>query len=92
MTVVQQEHGLEFNRGLMKNIGYSLSKNACDYICFHDVDYLPIWADYSEPNGFAPIVWYGAEQNTDHAKSPLHITSNFSSAGSCYFEMVILKR
>jgi N-terminal domain of galactosyltransferase/N-terminal region of glycosyl transferase group 7 len=65
LMVVQQEHGLEFNRGLMKNIGYSLAKNACDYVCFHDVDYLPIWADYSEPDGFAPIVWYGAEQSTD---------------------------
>lgn len=65
IMVVQQELGLEFNRGLINNIGYSLSKDRCDYVCFHDVDYLPIWADYSEPNGFAPIAWYGAEQTTD---------------------------
>lgn len=65
VTIVQQEPGLEFNGGLLKNIGYLLSKNMSDYACFHDVDYLPIWADYSEPGGFAPIVWYGAEQMTD---------------------------
>jgi hypothetical protein len=65
VTVVQQAYGLEFNSGLMKNIGYLLSKNICDYVCFHDVDYLPIWADYSEPSGFAPIVWYGAQEVAD---------------------------
>ena len=65
ITIVQQEYGLEFNRGFMNNIGYSLSKNECDYICFHDVDYMPIQADYSEPNGFAPIAWYGFERRTD---------------------------
>jgi len=65
IMVVQQEHGLEFNRGLMNNIGYSLCKNRCDYVCFHDIDYLPIRADYSEPNGIAPIAWYGAERKTD---------------------------
>jgi len=65
VTVVQQEYGLEFNAGLMKNIGYSLCKNICDYVCFHDVDYLPIWVDYSEPEGFAPIAWYGSESSTD---------------------------
>jgi hypothetical protein len=65
ITIVEQEHGLEFNRGLMNNIGYSLSKNRCDYVCFHDVDHLPVRADYSEPNGIAPIVWYGAERKID---------------------------
>jgi len=65
IMVVQQEHGREFNRGLMNNIGYSLSKNRCDYVCFHDVDYLPIFADYSEPIGFAPVAWYGVERRAD---------------------------
>lgn len=65
LMVVQQEQGLDFNRGLMNNIGYFLSKDRCDYVCFHDVDYLPIWADYSEPNGFAPIAWYGTERSID---------------------------
>jgi hypothetical protein len=58
ITIVEQEHGLEFNRGLMNNIGYALSKERCDYVCFHDVDYLPVSADYSAPDGFATIAWY----------------------------------
>ncbi len=65
VQIVEQESGLDFNRGLMKNIGYALCKDKCDYVCFHDVDYLPIWADYSEPTGIVPIVWYGAESIID---------------------------
>src|SRR2546421_11952458 len=38
-----------FNRGKLLNCGYDVSKNQADYFCFHDVDYLPIWADYSYP-------------------------------------------
>jgi N-terminal domain of galactosyltransferase/N-terminal region of glycosyl transferase group 7 len=61
VTIVQQENGLPFNRGAVKNIGFLLDE-ASDYTCFHDIDYLPIWADYGwvdEPSG---IVWYGAEE------------------------------
>jgi hypothetical protein len=65
ITIVEQEHGLEFNRGFMNNIGYALSKDECDYVCFHDVDFMSISADYSEPNGFTPIAWYGAERRID---------------------------
>jgi N-terminal domain of galactosyltransferase/N-terminal region of glycosyl transferase group 7 len=65
ITIVEQEPGLEFNLGLMKNIGFQLCKDKCDYVCFHDVDYTPIWTDYSEPNGFSPIAWYGAERTID---------------------------
>ena len=65
IQIVEQTPGLEFNRGLMKNIGYHLIKDSCDYVCFHDIDHLPIWADYSEPDGYASIVWYGREKITD---------------------------
>ena len=76
ITIVEQEHGLEFNRGLMNNIGYSLSTNTCDYVCFHDVDYLPVRADYSEPNGIAPIAWYGAERKIDPRQFTI-VSNNF---------------
>jgi hypothetical protein len=33
-----------------------------DYVCFHDVDYMPMWADYSEPNLPSRIVWYGMDK------------------------------
>lgn len=58
---VEQVPGLPFNRGLLRNIGYQLLKESIDYVCFHDVDYLPIWADYSMPSLPSMIVWYGAE-------------------------------
>ncbi len=61
VLVVEQEHGLPFNRGAIKNVGFLLGQDSSDYTCFHDVDYLPIWADYSWTDHPTPIVWYGAE-------------------------------
>jgi N-terminal region of glycosyl transferase group 7 len=45
--VVEQPPGLPFNRGLLVNIGFHILRHEIDYVCFHDVDYLPMWADYS---------------------------------------------
>jgi hypothetical protein len=59
LLVVEQEEGLPFNRGALKNIGFTLLKSECDYVCFHDVDYLPVWADYSSPDRPMPIAWHG---------------------------------
>jgi len=33
-----------------------------DNVCFHDVDYLPMWADYSEPSLPSRIVWHGMDK------------------------------
>jgi hypothetical protein len=59
--IVEQENGLAFNRGALKNIGFVLGKGNSDYTCFHDVDYIPVWADYSWSDAPLAIVWYGAE-------------------------------
>ena len=59
--IVEQENGLPFNRGALKNIGFLLGRDDSDYTCFHDIDYLPIWADYSWSDIPVSIVWYGAE-------------------------------
>jgi hypothetical protein len=61
VLVVEQETGLPFNRGALLNIGFQLAEPRCDYVCFHDVDYLPVWADYSAPDAPTPLVWFGAE-------------------------------
>jgi hypothetical protein len=61
VMVVEQDNGLPFNRGALKNIGFLLGRDESDYTCFHDVDLLPIWADYSWSEQPAPIVWYGAD-------------------------------
>jgi len=61
VTIVEQEHGFPLNRGALKNIGFILGKDHSDYTCFHDIDYLPVWADYSWTPAPACIAWYGAE-------------------------------
>jgi len=62
VLIVEQEHdGLPFNRGALKNVGFVLGRDGSDYTAFHDIDYLPVWADYTFPDTLTPIVWYGAE-------------------------------
>jgi hypothetical protein len=62
VLIVEQEPGLPFNRGALKNAGFLLTEPQSDYTCFHDIDYLPIWADYSFADAPTPILWYGAEE------------------------------
>ncbi|HTL93480.1 MAG TPA: galactosyltransferase-related protein, partial [Steroidobacteraceae bacterium] len=61
VIVVEQVPGLPFSRALTRNIGYLLSRERSDYVCFHDVDYLPLEADYSCPDQPCCNLWYGAE-------------------------------
>jgi hypothetical protein len=61
VVIVEQTPGLPFNRGALNNIGFLLKERESDYTCFHDVDYLPVWADYSYAEEPTPILWYGAE-------------------------------
>lgn len=62
VTIVEQDEGLPFNRGALKNIGFLLGERTSDYTCLHDVDYLPLDADYSWAGVPTPILWYGAER------------------------------
>ena len=45
IVIVEQTFTKQFNRGMVKNIGY-LEVDA-DYYCFHDIDMLPETSDYS---------------------------------------------
>ena len=45
--VIEQRDDKPFNRGKLLNVGYKESGPDFDYYCFHDVDMLPIDADYS---------------------------------------------
>jgi len=40
--IIEQHGDYKFNRGKLLNIGFDISKDECDYFCFHDVDMLPI--------------------------------------------------
>ena len=45
--VIEQLDFRPFNRGKLLNIGSQMSRAECDYMCFHDVDMIPIVSDYS---------------------------------------------
>jgi hypothetical protein len=60
ITIVEQSGNDPFNRGMLCNIGHLLTKDVSDYVCFHDVDYLPVIADYSYPPNPTRIIWHGA--------------------------------
>lgn len=48
IIVVEQYDKLPFNRGKLLNIGFKKAVElGCDYVVFHDVDMLPVSADYS---------------------------------------------
>ncbi len=61
ITIVEQDEGLPFNIGAIRNVGFDLTKDF-DYHCFHDVDFLPIWADYRYPENPARLIWFGNEE------------------------------
>jgi glycosyltransferase involved in cell wall biosynthesis len=47
ILVIEQNNKDPFNKGLLNNVGFTLCSG--DYVCFHDVDLLPEFADYSYP-------------------------------------------
>ncbi len=60
IVIAEQADGLPFNRGAIKNAGFRLGGES-DYTCFHDIDYLPLDADYGWSDFPAGLVWAGAE-------------------------------
>ena len=65
LHVVEQAAGAPFNRGMVKNCGFALVRESADYVCFHDVDYLPIWADYAWSEQPARLIWHGLTLKED---------------------------
>lgn len=59
LHVVEQLGDAPFNRGLLRNAGARLAWESTDYFCFHDVDYLPVWADYSFCQAPTRAIWHG---------------------------------
>lgn len=51
LIIIEQDDAKVFNRGKLLNIGFKYAKRLkCDYVVFHDVDMLPVDADYSYSN------------------------------------------
>jgi hypothetical protein len=57
--IVEQLGNGPFNRGKLLNCGCKIVGDTADYVCFHDVDYLPLWADYSWTPRPARLLWHG---------------------------------
>jgi len=57
--IIEQSGTAPFNAGKIRNCGFALASGASDYCCFHDVDYLPIWADYSWSAKPCRLIWHG---------------------------------
>lgn len=65
LHVIEQSGIATFNRGRLRNCGYALARDRADYVCFHDVDYLPLWADYSWSARPARLAWHGLTLRED---------------------------
>lgn len=50
IIVVNQDDDKPFNRAKLLNIGFDYVKDKSDYVCFHDIDMIPINIDYSYPD------------------------------------------
>jgi hypothetical protein len=56
--VVEQLGDARFNRGKLRNCGFRIAGDA-DYFVFHDVDYLPLAADYGWCEAPTRLIWHG---------------------------------
>ena len=68
VVIVEQPPGLPFNRGLICNIGYRIVCGHVGFVCFHDVDYLPVSANYSWPALPTMIIRHGFEFQAVHGR------------------------
>ena len=65
INIIEQHGDAPFNRGKLANCGFALTRETSDYIVVHDVDYLPMWADYSWSAKPARLIWHGLTLNED---------------------------
>lgn len=64
--IVEQLGDAPFNRGKLLNCGFSIAQDRSDFVCLHDVDYLPILADYSAVDRPTRLIWHGLTLREDH--------------------------
>lgn len=64
--VIEQSGAERFNSGKLKNCGFFITRDKADYFCFHDVDYLPVWSDYSYCIRPVRLIWYGLVLREDY--------------------------
>jgi tetratricopeptide (TPR) repeat protein len=87
IIVSEQADDRDFNRGWCCNAGALAVGSMCDYFCFHDVDYVPVWADYSYSSTPARIVRWGVD---NHLIRPKEKNSMHIVVPPNYFSGVVL--
>jgi hypothetical protein len=75
IVVVEQEDGQPFNRGRLLNIGMQLTADATDYYCLHDVDAVPVLANYACPSQPLRLVTRLLSGNADARQRNCHYFS-----------------
>lgn len=78
ITLVEQHGTGPFNRGYLRNVGFLLTSEY-DYFCFHDIDYLPIWADYRYVETPTRLIWFGAEKKRIVPDRPEGFTHDYNT-------------
>ena len=68
ILLVEQVAGLPFNRGAIKNIGFKYLSPEVDFVCFHDIDLLPISADYRRSTHPSMIISDGLDFTPEFIK------------------------
>lgn len=63
--IAEQAPGRSFNRGAIKNAGFAIAHSNADYVVFHDVDYLPVWADYSLVREPTSLITWGVQEEEE---------------------------
>ena len=85
ILVVEQEAGRAFNRGKLINAGFAHAQAETDYYCIHDVDAIPVAADYRCPTQPLRLVTRLLSTNRPASVCPTHY---FSGAISVLKEQV----
>lgn len=65
--IIEQLGDAPFNRGWLLNCGFSIARPDTDFVCLHDVDYLPVMADYTAVDRPTRLIWHGLTLQEDHS-------------------------
>lgn len=88
IIVVEQERGQLFNRGRLINAGIHFTADASDYYCLHDVDALPLLANYACPSQPLRLVRWIADHRAELLPDSQRSKHYFSGAVSVRKEQV----
>ncbi len=66
LHIIEQDAAGPFNRGALLNAGALIVGERADYLCVHDVDYLPLAVDYSYPAMPTRLIWHGLRVEEDY--------------------------